>query len=206
MNTLNARTYRAVAALTLLVAGAISPAFSAPGAHGPNGEHLDSNASPQSSGQESPSFEAKSELFELVGRLSGGELSLLIDRYDTNAPVLGATVEVETGSLKATAKHHADLGDYAIDDEAFLKALEAPGEHGLVITIVAGEDTDLLDGVLRVSTQEAPHGDHDHGHGPMSWTRWVLLALVLVGFALLARWWVTSRAEKKTNESKGEAA
>ena len=206
MNTLNARICRAVAALTLLVASALSPAFAAPGAHGPNGEHLDSNASTQSSGQQAPSFEAKSELFELVGRLSGGELSLLIDRYDTNAPVLGATVEVETGSLKATAKHHADHGDYAIDDEAFLKALSAPGEHGLVITIVAAEDSDLLDGVLRVSTQEAAHGDHGHEHGPMSWNRWVLIALTLAGFALLARWGNTSRANMKTNESKGEVA
>lgn len=202
MNTLNAHICRALATLTLLVAGALSPTFAAPGAHGPNGEHLDSNTSAQPSGQQAPSFEAKSELFELVGRLSGGELSLLIDRYDTNAPVLGATVEVETGSLKATAKHHADLGDYAIDDEAFLKALGAPGEHGLVITVVAGEDSDLLDGVLRVSTQEASHGDH----GPMSWARWVLIALMLVGFALLARWWNISRADKKTNTSKGDAA
>ena len=40
-----------------------------------------------------PSFEARSEAFELVGRLQGGELSILINRFATNEPVLNATVE-----------------------------------------------------------------------------------------------------------------
>ena len=47
-------------------------AWASPGAHGPNGEHLD--AAPTAGATSSaPRFEAKSESYELVGRLQGGE-------------------------------------------------------------------------------------------------------------------------------------
>jgi hypothetical protein len=118
-------------------------------------------------------IEAKSDLFDLVATLTGGELSILIDRFATNEPVLKAQVEVDSGGLKAQAKFHADIGDYAIDDPAMLKKLSTPGEHPLVITVLAGEDSDLLDGVLRVPTSSA---DHEHG---IHWAWWTLGALVI---------------------------
>lgn len=158
-----------------------------PGAHGPNGEHLDA-PTVSASGKASPRIEAKSELFELVGTLAGGELSLLIDRFATNEPLLKADVEVESGGLKAKAKFHADIGDFSVDDPALLKKLSTPGEHALVITVLAGADTDLLDGVLRVTeaVSDAGHGhahgeaeEHDHEHG-IHWKRWALGAGVLL--------------------------
>lgn len=206
MNTLTSHTSRMAAAITLLAAAILSPVHASPGAHGPSGEHLDSKETTQAGGQQVPAFEAKSELFEMVGRLSAGELSLLIDRYETNEPVLEAAVEVESGAVKAVAKFHADLGDYAIDDEAFLKALGTPGTHPLIITVVAGQDSDLLDGVLHVGGQDLANDDHGHEHGPMPWGRWALIALAFLGFALLARWSSSPRTAKKTNELKGDAA
>lgn len=195
MNTPTPRIAR-TAALALLAAAFFCPVQAGPGAHGPNGEHLDTEATAQTDVQQMPSFEAKSELFEMVGRLGTGELSLLIDRYETNEPVLEASVEVESGALKAAAKFHADLGDYAIDDKAFLKALAAPGAHPLVITVVAGPESDLLDGVLQVGNPGASHDEQDHGHehGSMPWGRWALIALVFLVCALLARWLGASRA------------
>lgn len=156
---------------------ATQPALAAPGAHGPNGEHLDV---PSAAGGSStaPRIEAKSEAFELVGQLSGGELSILINRFETNEPVLGATVEVESGNLKAKAPFHADHGDYAVADEAFLKAMAKPGAHSLVVTIAAGNEADLLEGTLTV-----PEEAHDHAHEGLSWRAWALGA---VGAALLA--------------------
>ena len=65
---------------------------------------------------------------------------------------------MEAAGRKATAKFHADRGDYAIDDAAFLQALSRPGEHALVFTVVAGEDSDLLDGTLAVSEGRASPG------------------------------------------------
>lgn len=175
------------------------PAWAGPGAHGPNGEHLDvaPGAAAVAGAGSAPRLEAQSELFELVGRLGGAELSLLIDRFDTNEPVLQARVEVASGPLKATAKFHADIGDYAVDDAAMLQHLSQPGEHPIVITVLAGDDSDLLDAVLRVgmppsatASAHDPHHDHDHGtahtHSGVLW-RWaagglgVLMLLVAGG-------------------------
>ena len=152
--------------------------WAGPGAHGPNGEHLDAPTTGQANAiQANLQIEAKSDLFELVATLTGGELSILIDRFATNEPVLQAQVEVESGGLKAQAKFHTDIGDYAIDDPAMLKKLSTPGEHPLVITVLAGKDSDLLDAVLRVPASSAVH-DHD-----IHWAWWALGALA--AFALL---------------------
>ncbi|MGJ7498578.1 hypothetical protein ACSFA8_26465 [Variovorax sp. RT4R15] len=160
-------------------------AGAAPGAHGPNGEHLDGPAQASAAtGSSAPRMEAKSETFELVGTLRADEFSMLINRFETNEPVLNAKVEVESGTAKAPAKFHADLGDYAVDDAAFLKVLQAPGEHGVVITVVAGADADLLDGTLKSDGVVADaHGhSHDAAHArgiPIS--VWLALALLALG-------------------------
>jgi len=145
------------AALLLVLA---TRAVAAPGAHGPNGEHLDAPAQ-AGSASAAPKLEAKSELFELVATLSGGELSILVDKFATNEPVLGGQVEVESGALKAVARFHADHGDYAVDDPKLLAALSKPGEHALVFTVAAAGETDLLDGSLKVGPAQADPG-HDH--------------------------------------------
>ena len=68
--------------------------------------------------------------------------------------------------MKAKAKFHADLGDYAVDDPKFLTAISKPGTHALLFTLVAGEESDLLEGTLTVA--EAAD-DHGHGHGASRW-------------------------------------
>ncbi|CAN7761075.1 hypothetical protein LJR084_007183 [Variovorax sp. LjRoot84] len=159
-------------------------AWASPGAHGPNGEHLDAPGQTVSGGNSAPRMEAKSETFELVGHLREDELSMLINRFETNEPVLDAKVEVESGALKAIAKFHSDLGDYAVDDAAFLKALKAPGEHAVVITVLAGADADLLDATIKSEGAAAgSHGhshDDEHGHG-VPLTVWLALALLAAG-------------------------
>lgn len=153
-------------ACTALALVAAPLCWASPGAHGPNGEHLDMPAA-TAAGSANPRFEARTETFELVGTLAGGELALLIDRFETNEPVLKAQVEVESGGLKAQARFHADHGDYAVDDEAMLKALARAGTHALVITVLAGAESDLVDARLVVGP-DAGHGhDHadDHAHG-----------------------------------------
>lgn len=159
----------------LLITGV--SAIASPGAHGPNGEHLDASGQAGNTGGVVPRIEARSEAFELVGRLQGGELSILINRFETNEPVLNATVEVETGGLKASAKFHADMGDYAVDDAAMLKALAVPGDHALVISIMANSESDLLDGTL--NTPDTAANQHGHAHSvPVA--AWVALALVFL--------------------------
>ncbi|MGZ8301174.1 MAG: hypothetical protein ACXW2U_00570 [Telluria sp.] len=162
---------------------AMAPAFASPGAHGPNGEHLDGTVA-AAGGAEAPRVETFTEAFELVGHLSGGELSVLIDRYETNAPVLNGKLEVEYKGIKAQAKFHADLGDYAIDDPKLLAALYRPGAHPLLFTLIAGDESDLLEGTLVVGA--APTGEHGHSH----WRPWLIgaaLAAALFAAIVFAR-------------------
>lgn len=185
MNQVRSFIPAATAAALLLVA---APAWAAPGAHGPGGEHLDSPNASAGTASARPGLEARSEAFELVATLHASELSILIDRYATNEPVLGATLEVESAGVKAQAKFHADHGDYAIDDAALLALLRKPGEHALVFTLMAGADSDLLDGTLRVAAPAAAGGyADDHAHGSHAWeiAAWAAGGVVLAGGVLV---------------------
>ncbi|MEM8511572.1 hypothetical protein RCH14_000863 [Massilia sp. MP_M2] len=173
--------------LLLIAMLVMSSACASPGAHGPNGEHLDGQATATGAIASVPRIETFTESFELLGHLSGGELSIMIDRYETNEPVLNGALEVQYKQLKAKATFHADQGDYAVDDPAFLAAISTPGAHPLLFTLVAGDESDLLEGVLTVA---APADDHDHEHA--AGRRWWLVAaaavvLVAVAAVFLAR-------------------
>ena len=173
------------------------PTWAGPGAHGPNGEHLDSPKSDNSM-QAGLRIEANSDLFELVATLTNGELSIFIDRFVTNEPLLHGQVEVESGSLKAQAKFRAEIGDYLIDDAALLQKLSTPGEHPLVITVIAGKDSDLLDAMLRVPATLAVDDYH------FRWEWWVLGALV--SLVLLAIATARLRKQRQRRFSKGGLA
>ena len=198
------RPLRALSAMALaaLLIVANAPALAAPGAHGPNGEHLDGPTTMRAASA-LPRVEAKSEAFELVAELRANELAIVVDRYESNEPVLGAKLEVESGTLKAVAAFRAEQGDYAVTDAALLKALAAPGEHGLVFTLVAGSDSDLLDGALvsaagRVATAAAKddhghaHGNNDHGHGhdhELERAAWIGAGVAALGLIGGIAWW-----------------
>lgn len=167
-------------------------AFAGPGAHGPNGEHLDAPAGVLSGGVAVPRVEARSELFEIVARVEGGALSILVDRYATNEPVLAADVEVESGSFKGKAKFRREQGDYAVADAALLSALSAPGSHPIVFTVTAGKDADLLEGAMQGVSAAA-----DGGHGRLTQPR--VLAAVVLGIAPIAAlaFWLARRRARR---------
>lgn len=203
MNThspLRARTSLFALALTALLVCGNTPARAAPGAHGPNGEHLDGPTTMRAASSQ-PRVEAKSEAFELVAELHASELTILIDRYESNEPVLGARLEVESGPFKAVAAFRAEQGDYVVTDAAMLKALAAPGEHGLVFTLVAGKDSDLLDGTLIGPASQAAaaaaqddhghaHGGDDHGHDhELERAAWIGAGVAALGLFGGIAWW-----------------
>lgn len=161
-----------------------SVAVAAPGAHGPNGEHLDAPGGGHVHTDTGPRIDTFTESFELVGHLQGDELSILIDRYETNEPVLNGRLEVELNGLKAPAKFHADHGDYAVDDANFLKALAKPGKHSLIFTLTVGEESDLLEGTLAVEAEKQAHDD-SHGHS-FSLKTWAVGGIVLSIFLVAA--------------------
>jgi hypothetical protein len=154
--------------------------------HGDGGHDHGEEAAP-TGGSASPRFAVQSELFEAVGVLQGGELSVFIDRYADNAPVLDATVELESGEFKATGKLHEDHGDYSFPGAPF----EKPGRYPIVLTITAGEDVDLLAGNLVVAEPEAAHDGWLASMAGLA--RYAGIAVALVGVALLAAFVVRRR-------------
>ncbi|MEO7852057.1 MAG: hypothetical protein ABIR94_07350 [Rubrivivax sp.] len=195
---------RAWSAATICMLLAGTPAMAAPGAHGPGGEHLDAPVT-GSAGSSRPRVEAQSEAFELVADLRPAEMVILVDRYATNEPVLGARLEVESGALKAAATYRAEQGDYVVTDAALLEVLARPGEHALVFTLVAGAEADLLDGTLLsrgkgVAASASGHGhgpgavDHGHEHG-LERAAWIGGGVFALGLFSGTLWWRQRRRE-----------
>lgn len=138
MNTAFCAIPRRVHRLVLILAiGVAAPAIAGPGHEG---GHDHDEAPVLSSGPALPRFEAHSDLFEVVGTLDRGELSLTLDIYATNEPVPDAQIELESGSYKASGEFRAEPGTYRFASAPLAK----PGSHPITLTITAGQDVDLL--------------------------------------------------------------
>lgn len=120
---------------------------------------------------------AQSDDFEVVGRLDSHALTLLIDRTDSNEPVLNATLEIESAGKSVHAVFRPETGDYRIEDPAWLNTLRTPGEHPLAFTVQAGNDSDLLASTLTLP----PHTLDTH----MLW-QGLLLGLLITGMLALS--------------------
>lgn len=111
---------------------------------------LQAGTVPASAPAVTPLVVMESESFEAVGRLNEEGFVWWIDRADTNAPVFGATLEVERAGQTAQALFRPEQGDYLIADREWLQPLRSVGHHPLALTLIAGEDSDLLAGELEV--------------------------------------------------------
>jgi cobalt-zinc-cadmium efflux system membrane fusion protein len=92
-----------------------------------------------------PRFSAASEVFEAVGILEGNVLTVYLDRFTDNAPVRNAMLEMEIAGTAVPLKSTGD-GQFT----ALLKEAPSPGRHAVVLTVKAGEDTNLLAAELEV--------------------------------------------------------
>lgn len=99
---------------------------------------------------EQPRFEAHTPDLELVAELRGETLTLYLDRYASNQPLLDATVEIEGDGQKSLAQPQPD-GSYS----ARAAWLSRPGKHELVVTVQAGDLDDLLIGTLATPSPAA---------------------------------------------------
>ncbi len=126
-----------------------------------------------------PRAEAQTDAFELVATLEQDRLVLYIDRFDTNEPVVGAQVEVDTGTVQALATQSSP-GVYWIAEGG----LGQPGKHPLAITIETEDTADLLTASLEVT---APPAASTSGPKSEPWMAWGLGGtLLLSGAGLLA--------------------
>ena len=92
-----------------------------------------------------PRTEASSDAFEIVLIARGGELQIHLDTFRTNAPVSGATIEIDTpaGQILPTEK-----GDGAYVATAPL--LTTPGSYDLAITVMTKDTVDILAATLTI--------------------------------------------------------
>jgi hypothetical protein len=125
----------------------------------------DSAAPPPSGASLSPRLAARSGDFELVGVARGHTLSIYLDRFADNQPVVGARLDVEVDgqSTAATAQP---------DDTYTLTAnwVAQPGHHAVIVTIMSEEGSDLLAGTLDIPPAPAAASPAAIGSGlPMPW-------------------------------------
>jgi hypothetical protein len=118
--------------------------------------HDHGDAVTSTSGPALPRFSAVSESFELLGVLSGKQITLYLDRYADNTPVPNAQIEMEIGGVKFKALAMKDQPGDAVY-EVVLKDAPKAGVLPITATVIAGAETDLLAGELDI--QEAAHAD-----------------------------------------------
>ena len=169
------RALRALA-VTAALSAAIAPASAHDG-------HDHGEQQPVSAGA-LPRGEAASNAFEIVAIARGENLEIYLDRFATNEPVIGATLEVESpgGPVKAAAG--AD-GTYRVAAPWLAKG----GRTDLIFTVTAGDTTDILPLTIKAASgaaqNAAPRDSTSGGHISMAS---VLLVLggVLMGALLSA--------------------
>ena len=126
--------------------------------------HDHGDAAPATVGQALPRFAAVSETYELVGVLSGKQITLYLDRFGDNRPVRDAQIEIEIGSTKFKAEKQGE-DEY----EVLLPEAPKPGVLPITATVTAGNEADLLAGELDIH-EEAHAEDAVKAH---SWTKYV---------------------------------
>ena len=147
----------------------------------------DHGAAAAPAGPAQPRFSAASDAFELVGVINGKQLTVYLDRFADNAPVQGASIELEIAGAKLALTAHDD-GEYRA---ALAKELQ-PGTTAITALIVTGAQSDLLAADLHLP--EATQAAESHtlpGHRQPVWA-----AAALAAFALawgLRRWRLSPR-------------
>ena len=106
--------------------------------------HPHGEEAPPGAVQTAPRATAASPLFELVAVANGTGLLIYLDRFETNAPVIGATVDVETPTGPASAVQDGEV--YLLETPWAAK----PGTYELLFTIAAGTDIDFLTATLTI--------------------------------------------------------
>lgn len=107
---------------------------------------------PVSAAAAAPRAEAASDAFELVAVARDGAVTIYLDRFKTNEPVLGASIEADTPAGTASASPGPD-GTYRLAAPWAVK----PGRHDVVLTVTAEGATDIFPVTLEIP-EAAPAG------------------------------------------------
>lgn len=154
------------------------------GVHAHEG-HDDAASTPVNVGG-APRVEASSDLFEVVGVVDRGTMTIFLDRYATNEPVIDAKIDIDAGTAKGVAQASRD-GTYTFAHAALAQLGTLP----VTFTVASGADTDLLTGELVIGDANAPDS---RTQTTPAWkaTAWMAGSLILVGI-VTALWWFRRR-------------
>jgi hypothetical protein len=161
--------------------------FISPARAGEGHDHGD--AAPTAVGVGSPRVSSHSDLFELVGIVDKGEMTIYLDHHASNEPVLGAKIELQAGAITEVAIAQAD-GTYRFAHPVLTQVGSLP----MSFTVIAGKQSDLLAGDLEITDPHASHA-HDDAHTWFGGLGWLAYAAVgaFAALALLAGIWIAAR-------------
>ena len=138
-----------------------------------------------------PRLAASSPDIELLAELRKDTLLVYLDRFATNEPLSGATIEVEEGSNRGTA---APVGEGLYQVSA--PWLARPGKHPLVFTVHAKDLDDLLNGTLEVPD---PHSNGDRATVRGFIVDWKVYTTAAAALLLIAGVFVARRKRQRIN-------
>ncbi len=171
--------------IPLLIAGGLLVSVAVQAGEG----HDHGEAAPSATGTASPRVTGHSDLYEIVGVVEAGVMTVYLDRYASNEPVTGARVEVEAGAAKGIAAAQAD-GTYRFEHAV----LKQPGVLPVSFTVADKADTDLLAGDLTIGEDSHSHSDAVAAKPWLRWAGWALAALAFLSAAVFALRKRTNRA------------
>ena len=124
---------------------------------------------------------ADSDDFDLVAAVTGkGALAIYLDRFQTNEPVIGATIEVSVNNGPGLVAKPQPEGFYLVA----APWVDQAGSYALSFTVTAGDLIDLLAATLTIAAPEAaPAAAVGSWHLPVALARQKGLIAPLLGFA-----------------------
>ena len=144
------------------------------------GHNHDQEREPQSNVAAAPTLTAVSENYELVAIVQWRQMTVYLDQFESNAPVIDADLDFDFSGTGVKATRNAD-GTYSV---ALPKNVDLKSTMPVTITILAAAGPDLLSGDLVIPKSEA--------HS--SWSDlWVLAIVAACLIALLLIWLVYKR-------------
>lgn len=127
-----------------------------------------------------PTLTAVSENYELVGIVQSGKMTVFLDRFESNAPIIDAELEFDIAGSAIKANRNPD-GTYLIE---LPKSLSLKNNIPVTITVLASSGADLLSGEL-VTRNLAPQSSSS-----IIWNVLVLIGLLL---AIMFTWLLIRR-------------
>jgi hypothetical protein len=127
-----------------------------------------------------PTLTAVSENYELVGIVQSGQMTVFLDRFESNAPVVDAELEFDVAGTVVKAARNPD-GTYLVN---LPKSLNLKNSTPVTVTVLASSGADLLSGELVTMNQASQSG---------SSIIWILLMLTGLLLAILLTWLLIRR-------------